>query len=326
MKKLLLSLSLVFVFATAQSQNLYNYGFSGVSADLDTAGWIRTNQSTSADAARLWSIAGYTAAAATATFQNPFNAAPVAVGAQSPVPNGQAGGGNSFALVNFACTTSTAATGATISNWLISPTITVNNGDVITFYTRIGKNTTANNASFADRLQLRMSTNGDFSVAPTGGPENVGDYSEILVDVNPDLDLVSYPSTWTQYSYTVEGLAAETSVKFAFRYYVTDGGPAGNNSDIIGVDTFAVDRPLSTDAFFRGNFTVSPNPASNVLNIANNSNIEVNAIQITDMNGRTVKEVKGMSNQINVAELNAGVYFLKITTAQGTGTTKIIKK
>ena len=326
MKKLLLSFSLVLAFASTQAQNLYTYGFSGVSADLTTAGWVRTNQSTSADATRLWNIAGYTATVATATFQNPFNAAPVAVGANSPVPNGQAGGGNSFALVNFASTTSTAATGATISNWLISPIVSIDNGDVVTFYTRIGKNTTADNASFADNLELRMSTNGAFTTDPAGGPTNVGDFTNLLVEVNPTLNLTDYPSTWTQYSYTVTGLTGPTDVKFAFRYFVTDGGPQGNNSDIIGIDTFSVDRALSTDSFFRGNFAATPNPANDVLNIANTSNIAVNAIQITDMNGRIVKEVKGMTNQINVSELNAGVYFLKIATDQGTGTTKIIKK
>jgi hypothetical protein len=67
-------------------------------------------------------------------------------------------------------------------------------------------------------------------------------------------------------------------------------------------------------------------PASNVLNIANNSEIDIIAMQMTDINGRTVREVKGMTSQINMADLNSGVYFMKITTAQGTGTTKIIKE
>jgi Secretion system C-terminal sorting domain len=326
MKKLLLSFSfLVLTFASIQAQNVYNYGFSGVSADLTTAGWTRMNLSTTADPARLWAIAGYASGVATATFQNPFNAAPVAVGATYPIPNGQAGGANSFALTNFQCSTSTLTTGATLSNWLISPIVVVNNGDVVTFYTRIGKNTTANNASYADRLQLRMSTNGALTTDPSTGPTDVADYTAVLVDVNPTLNLTAYPSTWTQYTYTVTGLTGPTEVKFAFRYFVTDGGPNGNNSDIIGIDTFSVDTPLSTDSFFKSNFAVYPNPVNNVLTISNLSNIAINASQITDINGRTVKTVKGMTNEINVSDLNAGVYFLKITTDQGTGTTKIIK-
>jgi hypothetical protein len=248
MKKILLTLLVVCSLASSQAQNIYNYGFSGVTADMTTAGWTRNNQSTLASTTALWSVASYTATTATATAQNPFNAAPVAVGAASPIPVGQAGGNNSFALVNFNSTTSTATSGATISNWLVSPIITVNNGDIVTFYTRIGKNTTANNASYADRLQLRMSTNGSFTTEPSTGPTDVADYSTLLVDVNPLQNLTSYPSTWTQYSYTVTGLTGATDCKFAFRYFVTNGGANGSNSDIIGIDTFSVDAPAACAA------------------------------------------------------------------------------
>jgi hypothetical protein len=331
MKKLLLSFSLVLAFATTQAQNLYNYGFSGVTADLTTAGWTRTNQSTvtppTAASTTLWTVASYTPVVVSATVrQLPFGDSVLAVGANCPAPNGQAGGANSFALVNFTSTSSTLATGATISNWLISPTLTVRNGDVISFYSRLGKVPGSAGNDFPDRLQLLMSTNGDFTVNPTTGPNDVGDFSEVLVDINPTLVTGVYPKVWTQFSYTVSGLDNDTAVKLAFRYFVTNGGTNGANSDIIGIDTFSVDRTLSTDSFFRGNFAATPNPTNDVLNIANTSNIAVNSIQISDMNGRIVKEVKGMTNQINVNELNAGVYFLKITTDQGTGTTKIIKK
>src|SRR5437016_1133458 len=43
----------------------------------------------------------------------------------------------------------------TISNWLISPSRTLSNGDVITFYT-----STVNPENFADRLQVRLSLAG----------------------------------------------------------------------------------------------------------------------------------------------------------------------
>jgi hypothetical protein len=326
MKKLLLSFSLVLAFASTQAQNLYKYDFNGLTADLTTAGWVRTNQSTSASTT-LWTVASYTPVVVSATVQaTPFQNSAYAVGQTCPAPNGQDGTTNTFALVNFTSTSSTLALGATISNWLISPIVSVDNGDVVTFYTRLGKFSATGTASFPDNLELRMSTNGAFTTDPAGGPTNVGDYTNLLVEVNPTLNLTDYPTTWEQYTYTVTGLTGPTDVKFAFRYFVTDGGPQGNNSDIIGIDTFSVDRALSTDGFFRGNFAATPNPANDVLNIANTSNIAVNTIQITDMNGRIVKEVKGMTNQINVSELNAGVYFLKIATDQGTGTTKIIKK
>jgi hypothetical protein len=324
MMKKLLYLFLVLPFV-ALAQNQYNYGFSGTTADMTTAGWVRTNQSTSASAT-LWTVASYTPVTVSATVQAlPFSTQAYTNGQTCPVPVGKAGGNNSFALVNFTSTSSTLATGATISNWLISPSITVQTGDVVSFYSRIGKFSATNTASYPDNLQLRMSTNGAFTADPTGGPAAVGDYSELLVETNPDLDVTSYPATWTLYSYTVTGLDTPTDCKFAFRYYVTDGGPQGNNSDIIGIDSFSVDRPLATNDFFKGNFSVYPNPATNVLNISNRNNLDITAAQITDVNGRVVAQTTGAVSQINIADLTAGVYFLKVTSTQGVGTTRVVK-
>ena len=83
---------------------------------------------------------------------------------------------------------------------------------------------------------------------------------------------------------------------------------------------------LKNDAFFQTNFSVYPNPATDLVNITKKNNVEVNSISITDINGRIVKEV--VSNEINlisIADLTAGIYLLKIVTAEGTGTTKLFK-
>lgn len=41
---------------------------------------------------------------------------------------------------------------------------------------------------------------------------------------------------WTQSTITISGLGAPVSGRFAFRYFVTDGGPSGINAELIGVD------------------------------------------------------------------------------------------
>jgi hypothetical protein len=66
----------------------------------------------------------------------------------------------------------------------------------------------------------------------------VGDFTTLLLDINPTLASGGYPEVWTQYTVTISGVAAPTQGRFAFRYYVNDGGPAGNNSNYIGVDLF----------------------------------------------------------------------------------------
>lgn len=331
MKKTLLSLLFCVPFL-GQAQNLYNYGFNGTTADMTTAGWVRTNQSTSASTT-LWTVGSYTPVVVNTLGVPPVQATPFqnqayTNGQTCPIPNGQDGTPNTFALVNFTSTSSSATSGATISNWLISPVVTVQNGDIITFYSRLGKYSATGAASFADNLQLRMSTNGAATVNPAGGPTNLGDFTNLLVEINPALNLTSYPTTWTQFSYTVTGLSGPTAVKLGFRYFVTNAGPNGSNSDIIGIDTFSVDRPLGTSDFFAKNFTVFPNPANDILNITAKNNTEIKGIQITDLNGRVVKKMNQQTQaevQINVADLTAGAYFISVETNDGNATSKFLK-
>ncbi len=120
----------------------------------------------------------------------------------------------------------------TISNWLVMPNVTIKNGDVISFWTRKTAPDT-----YPDRLELRMSTNGaSTNVGPLGNAGAVGDFTTLLTSVNPALVTGIYPLVWTQYSVTISGLGAPISGRFALRYYVTNGGPAGANSDYIGID------------------------------------------------------------------------------------------
>lgn len=76
------------------------------------------------------------------------------------------------------------------------------------------------------------------------------------------------------------------------------------------------------------NFSVAPNPASNVVNIYNNENFEITSVTMTDLNGRVVKqsEFDNVTDvQINIADLSTGIYMMKITSNQGTTIKKIIK-
>ncbi len=314
MMKKLLFLFLLFPLIGI-SQNQYSFGFEGTTAAMISSGWQVTNQSSPVyTGAPTWSIP---ASAPTTTFAG----------------GAQAGTTTSFSLINYTSTgTSSTAGSGTISNWLISPIVNVQNGDVVTFYTRLGRNVAAGgSAAYADNLELRMSTNGAFTANPSGGAAGLGDFTNLLVEVNPSLDLTSYPITWTQYTYTVAGLSGPTDCMFAFRYYVTDGGPAGANSDIIGIDTFSVDRPsASTNSFFASNFSIQPNPVSDVFSVTTKNNVAIENIKVMDINGRIVSETNNANSsdaiQVNIGELNAGVYFVKVQSELGVGTSKIIKK
>jgi hypothetical protein len=140
---------------------------------------------------------------------------------------------------------------STISNWLITPVVTIYNGAVLEFATRTINSGSSN--SFPDRLQIRMSQAGTASVIPTG-PSSVGTFTDLLLDINPNLNTSTvstvsngsvngYPNVWTVYSVPVTGVTGTVTGRFAFRYYVTNGGFAGSNSDYIGVDAVKYSLP-----------------------------------------------------------------------------------
>jgi hypothetical protein len=118
----------------------------------------------------------------------------------------------------------------TISNWLITPVYTIHNGDVMTFYTR-----TASGSLWPDRLEVRLSISGNSTNVGTT-ELSVGDFSTLLLSINPNLVVHGYPEAWTQLTVTVSGLPDVETGRFAFRYFVTDGGPIGDNSNYIGID------------------------------------------------------------------------------------------
>jgi hypothetical protein len=183
-------------------------------------------------------------AGATTVFSENFDTLPVAPGNwvnvnnSAPVGLGwfqgnagafaaQQGAADSYAAANF----NSAGFGGNVSNWLMTPTLSLDNGQVFSFYTR-----TETPAAFADRLQVRLSGNG--SSTDVGTTESsVGDFSTLLLDINPSEAPAGYPDNWTLYSITLTGLSGPVSGRLAFRYLVTDTSVSG---DYIGLDTVAL--------------------------------------------------------------------------------------
>lgn len=185
---------------------VFSEDFNNVPGLFGSGGWVNINRSANQGSNPTW-------------FQGNPTVFPAHQGAT-----------NSYAGANFNAT----AGASTISLWMITPVMTFVNGDSISFFTR-----TVNSPAFADRLELRLSlagTSTDVGATPT----SVGVFSTLLLTVNPTLTASGYPNNWTQFTATVSGLSGPTDGRIAFRYFVTNGGPDGDNSDFIGVDTLRV--------------------------------------------------------------------------------------
>jgi len=139
----------------------------------------------------------------------------------------QAGAPGSYIAANF----DNAAFGGNISNWLITPVLSLQYDLQFVFYTR-----TEINPPTADSLEVRLSTNGSSSnVGATAS--SVGDFTSLLLTVNPTLSLNGYPTAWTQETVNFSGLGIPTTGRFAFRYDVPD---TSINADYIGIDSVSV--------------------------------------------------------------------------------------
>lgn len=141
---------------------------------------------------------------------------------------------NSFISVDYQSTRNGSGI-ETIDNWLITPTKTFNNNDVLSFYTR-----TVTDNPYADTLEVRFGT----GAAPMPGDAvgSVGSFTTLLLHINPpdgngDYQLGAYPETWTLKTATIQGLSGPTQGAIAFRYHIVDGGPNGLNSNLVAIDT-----------------------------------------------------------------------------------------
>jgi hypothetical protein len=141
----------------------------------------------------------------------------------------QSGAPDSYLGANYNNTTGA----GTISNWLLTPVLTLDNGAAISFYT-----CTPIGSIDPDRLELRLSAFGaSTDVGSTA--TSVGDFALLLTTINPNLEIGGYPDAWTRFDSSISGLGGPVSGRLALRYFVTDGGPYGYNSNYIGIDTFS---------------------------------------------------------------------------------------
>ena len=122
---------------------------------------------------------------------------------------------NDFISCDVSCVNFT----GNISAWLITPPMTIKNGDVLSFYTR-----TPDDANYpvstVDRLQVLANvTDGSASVGTTA--TSVGNFTKSLLDINPAYIPNAnggYPQSWSQQSITISGLSGTVkNARIAFR-------------------------------------------------------------------------------------------------------------
>jgi len=107
--------------------------------------------------------------------------------------------------------------GLLIDQWLISPEVTVAMGDTLKFWQR-----SPDGSTFPDPLEVWVSTTAGTTAA---------DF---------DIQIGAFTGSTAGWWQFVDLFPTSGTVRFAVRYYTTNGGPGGSESDYIGLDYFEV--------------------------------------------------------------------------------------
>ena len=136
-------------------------------------------------------------------------------------------------------------------------------------------------------------------------------------------------NTWSQVGTDIEG-------EEAFDYFGGSVSLSGNGDKlVIGATTqtptttkigyakvYDLSGVLSSDKFTKANFTIYPNPATEVLNIELQDDAILENVTIYNNVGQKIKSVK--LNTVDVSTLSKGLYFVEVTTNQGKASKKVI--
>jgi hypothetical protein len=124
--------------------------------------------------------------------------------------------------------------GGQISAWLITPHLSFATETRLTFWTRAATNA-GGTVDFADRLQVRLSTAGT-STAVGSTATSVGDFTGLLLDVNPTYSLNDFPAGYpfAYREFVVDIPAQASSGRLAFRYLIANTNVQGS---LITIDT-----------------------------------------------------------------------------------------
>lgn len=198
-------------------------------------------------------------------------------------------------------------TAAAADNWIFSRGLNLSVGTVVTisFYTR--------------NYQAASSTGTSSYNVTVGNAQNVAAQTTIVgTEVN------NASATWVLKTYNFT-----PSSNGVYYFGIQNVSPANAvGQQALFIDNLTVTQVLSTNEFLLSKISVLPNPAKDLITITNDSSAIVSTVEMTDLNGRVVKnqKINAMQGQVSIGDLSTGVYMMKIATDQGTVTKKIVKE
>lgn len=182
-------------------------------------------------------------------------------------------------------------------DWIISPQITLGMNSSLTFWAK----------SYTDEWGLEK-----YNVLVSTTDMDPASFTAISAP-----PYMEAPLDWTEMYYDLSAYDGQT-VYVAIQCVTTD-------AFIFMVDDISIDFTVGTPEMTEEvNISVYPNPATDHLNII--SGVEMNQVEIFNQLGQQVfsQVVKNNNFNLSTSGFNKGVYYIRITTAQGIATEKVM--
>jgi len=194
-------------------------------------------------------------------------------------------------------------------------------------WTQVGAD--INGVAINDRSGWIVSLSSDGSILAIGNyTPNPGDLGRVRVYRNVS-------GTWTQVGASIIGEAGSDatglgdwngySVSLSSDGSIVAIGAPGNDGNGFNsgrVRVYDLSAVLSSDSFVLNNFTVYPNPTTEILNISLNTNLILKQVNIYNTIGQLLQTEN--KQQINISSLAKGSYFVEVITNQGKATKTMV--
>ena len=122
-------------------------------------------------------------------------------------------------------------------------------------------------------------------------------------------------------SYTITGLAPETEYQIQVQADCGDGNVSDWSAAVTATTTTGIENWLMNS------ISLYPNPAKEYIDVRVDE-LHVTGMEVYDVYGKLINTVSVVDNptRINVSNLAAGMYFVRVTTEQGVVTKSFVKK
>ena len=132
-------------------------------------------------------------------------------------------------------------------------------------------------------------------------------------------------NTWQEFTYDFSGAIANGNTKLVLFFNAAQ--TTGNTEDVYYFDDLEwIDSTvLSIENQLDSKLSIYPNPVKDNLKVLNAAQNKIESIKIFDVSGKVVCVAQD-NDVIDVSSLSSGVYYIQVSSSEGSVTKKFIKK